>query len=271
MRGRILKTSINILLFENQKREKEVQTLYPLPLNLFLNFSKKLFTAGMTIALLQFAAPVSANSVINFSTSQAEGRTGSIPSLTVWPGMGLSLNFSGTGSRIVKAWIDDPSRLTLDFDTPLCSSEGNSRCGGATVIHLRRIHPLEFDQIPSTPTTLLTVVTEAGGARKVYYFNVSYGSGRAQYVAANINTDPRPALQQQQRLEESARARADRIERGLKIARQRDSSQQNQLVFERVETLLARVRSGMSFADALRRANLAPSVLDQLEALANLP
>jgi hypothetical protein len=35
-----------------------------------------------------------------------------------------------------------------------------------------------------------------------------------------------------------------------------------------VETLLARVRSGMSFADALRRANLAPSVLDQLEALA---
>ncbi|MBE9171122.1 hypothetical protein IQ238_27615 [Pleurocapsales cyanobacterium LEGE 06147] len=233
---------------------------------------KKGITAGMTIALLQFAAPVSANSVIDFSTSQAEGRTGSIPSLTVWPGMGLSLNFSGTGSRIVKAWLDDPSRLTLDFDTPLCSSEGNSRCGGgATVIHLRRIYPLQFAHIPSTPMTLLTVVTEVQGARKVYYFNVSYGSGRAKYVAANINTDPRPALQQQQRLEEAARARADRIERGLKIARQRDSSQQNERVFERVETLLARVRSGMSFADALRRTNLAPSVLEQLEALANLP
>jgi hypothetical protein len=77
---------------------------------------------GIIIALLQFSAPVLASSVINLSTSHAEGRSGSIPSITVWQGMGLSLNFSGTGERIVKAWLDDPSRLTLDFDSPLCSN-----------------------------------------------------------------------------------------------------------------------------------------------------
>ena len=225
--------------------------------------------ASLAAALIQFAPPALANSVINLSTSQAEGRTGSIPTLTVWQGMGLSLNFSGTGERIVKAWLDDPSRLTLDFDTPLCSGQDNSRCGaGATVIHLRRIHPLKFSYLPSTATTLLTVVAEAQGNRKVYYFRVGYGSGQAKYVAANINTDPRPALQQRQRLEQAAREKADRIERGLKVARQHNTSQQNERVFERVETLLAHVRGGMSFSEAIRRVNIAPSVLKQLEELA---
>jgi hypothetical protein len=157
--------------------------------------------------------------------------------------------------------------LTLDFDTPLCGGQGNERCGGATIIHLRRIQPLKFPHLPSTPNTLLTVVTDAQGTRKVYYFSISYGSGQAKYIAVNINTDPRPALQQRQRQEEANRTRADTIERGLQIARQQDSASRNEQVLDRVEILLAHVRGGMSFADALRRTNLSPSVLQQLEAL----
>jgi hypothetical protein len=53
----------------------------------------------------------------------------------------------------------------------------------------------------------------------------------------------------------------------LHFARQRNTSKQNEEVFERVETLLAFVRGGMSFSDALRRVNLSSSVLEQLEAL----
>ena len=81
---------------------------------------RTIIAASLAAALIQFSPPALANSAINLSTSHAEGRTGSIPTLTVWQGMGLSLNFSGTGERVVKAWLDDPSRLTLDFDTPLC-------------------------------------------------------------------------------------------------------------------------------------------------------
>jgi hypothetical protein len=229
---------------------------------------KKGICTSIIIALIPLTHPAFANSVINLSSSHAEGRTGSIPTITVWSGMGLSLNFSGTGERIVKAWLDDPSRLTLDFDTPLCSGQGNSRCGGgATIIHLRRIQPIKFDYLPATPTTLLTIVAEGQGTSKVYYFNVNYGSGRAKYVAVNINTDLRPVLQQRQHLEEADRARADRIEQGLKVARQGNASEQNQRVFDRIEILLAHVRGGMSFPDALRRVNLSPSVLDQLEGL----
>ncbi|WP_013321059.1 hypothetical protein [Gloeothece verrucosa] len=228
---------------------------------------KKAITTSLTLVLLQFTPSVMANSVLNFSSSHAEGRTGSIPSVTVWPGMGLSLNFSGTGERIVKAWLDDPSRLTLDFDTPISVPQENEGYSSTTIIHLRRIHSLKFAHLPATATTLLTVVTESGGTRNIYYFRVGYGSGQARYVAVNINSDPRPALQQRQRLEQNTLARANRIEQGLKIAQSRDTSKRNRQVFERVEILLAHVRGGMSWDDALRRTNLAPSVLLQLEAL----
>ncbi len=228
---------------------------------------QKIIIAALGLSL-QFPAVGFASSVINLSTSHAEGRSATIPSLIVWSGTGLSLNFAGTGDRIVKAWLDDPSRLTLDFDSPLCGDRGQENCAGASIIHLRRIGTLAFPRIPSTPTTLLTVVTEAPSGRKVYYFNLGYGSGRARYVAVNINSDPRPALRQARQVEDATRSRADRIERGLRIARERDNSGRNSEVLDRVETLLARVRGGMSFPDALRHFNLAPNVLDKLENLA---
>jgi hypothetical protein len=227
-----------------------------------------LFTSAI-VALLQLNMAALANTVINLSTSHAEGRSGAIPRITIWQGVGLSLNFASTGEKIVKAWLDDPSRLTLDFDVPFCGGEGQRRCsGGATIIHLRRIQGLNFSHLPATSTTLLTVVTEGQGTRKTYYFNVGYGSGRARYIAVNINPDPRPALQQRQRLEREVQARAERIERGLQIARQRNTSENNEKVFERVEILLAHVRGGMSFQEAVRRVNIAPSVLNQLESMA---
>lgn len=227
-------------------------------------------TAIGTAAVLMQITSAFAGTVINLSTSHAEGRTGAIPSLTVWSGTGLSLNFAATGERIVKAWLDDPSRLTLDFDACSSASRQDGQCGeGATVIHLRRIGQIKFANLPPTPTTLLTVVTEGQGTRKVYYFSLNYGSGRAKYIAVNVNADPRPQLQERQRQEEAVRVRTERIAQGLQIARQRHNSQQNQRVFAQVETLLAQVRGGMSFPEAIRRTNLAPSVLEQLEALAS--
>ena len=77
-----------------------------------------------------------------------------------------------------------------------------------------------------------------------------------------------PALLSERERERAAlKARAERVEQGLAIARQRNTSQKNELVFERVETLLAFVRGGMSFEEAARRVNISPSVLDQLEGL----
>lgn len=225
---------------------------------------------ALTLSLFSLTSlPSLASTVINLSSSHAEGRSGQIPSLTVWQGSGLTINFSGTDERIVKAWLDDPSRLTMDFDAPLCTGQRSANCSGvgATAIHLKRIHQLNFPQLPSTPKTLLTVVVEGTQGRKTYYFTLGYGGGTAKYIAANVNTDPRPAIREQETRETALNSRAERVERGLAIARQRNTSQKNELVFERVEMLLAFVRGGMSFPDATRRVNISPSVLHQLESL----
>jgi len=218
-------------------------------------------------SFLQLTSPVFAQSVLNISTSVAEGRTGDIPKVTVWQGTGLSLNFGSTGEHIVKAWLDDPSKLTVDFDVPICNGTCDS---GAAVIHLRRIRAMSFEHLPDSANTLLTVVTGSNQTKKVYYFRVYYGKNEpAKYIAININTDIRPALKERQRLEANTREKTERIEKGLKIAKEKSTDKNNAIVFERVENLIAHVRLGMSFSDALHLENLSPSVLEKLESLAN--
>jgi hypothetical protein len=68
----------------------------------------------------------------------------------------------------------------------------NSNCenSAANVIHLRRIKQLNIPGLPSTNKTLLTVVTEKGGQRKLYAFQVLYGSGSPEYKTLAVFADP---------------------------------------------------------------------------------
>ena len=214
-------------------------------------------------SLLLSAAPAMAIGVQNVPSSHAEGRTLAIPKLKVWAGAGLNINLAATGEKIIKVWLDDPSRLTVDFDAPL---DG----GGASIVHLRRIEGLDFDRLPSTPTTVLTVVTQGRqGQKKLYQFELGYGSGTPSYSAVNVNPDIRPQLQRQERRNQRVRQRLERIERGLALAESHNQSEKNEQVFSRVKTLMAFVRSGLSVEEAARRVNVSMSVIRQLEQFAN--
>ncbi|MEO0644617.1 MAG: hypothetical protein AAFZ17_00465 [Cyanobacteria bacterium J06650_10] len=118
--------------------------------------------AGISFFCLQEIAFASIRQV-SLETARA-----SSVSVTVQEASGLSIDFSKSGERIYKVWLDDPSKLTVDFDGPLES--------GAQVIHLRRITGLSFENLPSGNSTLLTVVTRSGGTSNVYYFDIGYGA-----------------------------------------------------------------------------------------------
>lgn len=224
-----------------------------------------------TVLALMITAPANSQAVINFSTSYAQGRSGTIPTLAVWQGNGLTINFIATNERVIKAWLDDPSRLVIDFDTPLSERGDRGTSIGASAIHLRRIEKVKFPHLPSSPSTLLTVITESEQGRNLYYFRLTYGNGQPKYIAANINPDLRPLLQQQKQNQDAIELKASRIERGLSLARQRNNSPKNQVVFDRVETFLAYIRGGTPVSTALTRTNLSPSVIDQLERLGGNP
>lgn len=133
-------------------------------------------------------SPLLAASVRTIGVGEARGEAGRIPTLTIWEETGLNINFIPTGEVVKKVWLDDPSRLGVDFDGTLCASEAeNCSDTGATVIHLRRINPIKFPQLPKTQATLLSVVTQGeDGAKNLYQFHVTYGQGKAQYATVNI-------------------------------------------------------------------------------------
>ena len=216
------------------------------------------------LCLTCLANPSLAIEVNNMSSSQAEGRTGDIPRLQVWPGAGLNLNFVAMGEYIYKVWLDDPSRITIDFDLPIDT-------GQAQIVHLRRIEGLEFDYLPATASTILTVVAQTRqGQRKIYQFQIGYGSAKPRYASVNINPDPRPQLRQVQARRQLQQRQIEQLEQGLAIAMAHNQSSQNEQVFSRVETMLSFMRSGMTAEVAAKRVNLSLSVIKQLEQLAIL-
>jgi hypothetical protein len=113
---------------------------------------------------------------------QAQGRN-KLFSVKVWPGYGLNISFIGTGEAIIKAWLDDPSRVAMDLD---------ALKSAASVVHLRRI---KVDQdVPLMPSqdgsTLLTVITECGSGRKLYQIRVLPAVGTPEYFTVNVGAAP---------------------------------------------------------------------------------
>ncbi|GAP99619.1 hypothetical protein [Leptolyngbya sp. NIES-2104] len=143
-----------------------------------------------TLFLVQIA---NATVVRNVSSDQAQGITGEAISVDVAPGVGLNISFIQTGEFVKKAWIDDPSRITLSFDGTLCQtiSQGQecSSDQGATVVHLRQIRPIDFPDLPrsSTNGTLLTLITEGTEGRKLYQFRVRPVAREPKYTTIAVS------------------------------------------------------------------------------------
>ncbi len=148
-----------------------------------------LLSVGVTFAPYSVLA-LSARTV---SVEEAQGISGSVITLEVAPGYGLNINLIPTGEVVKKAWIDDPSRITLSFDGNLCQGATEQQCNneGATVIHLRQIQPIAFPNLPRSPGggTLLTLITEGSQGRKIYQFKVMPVSGTPKYTVLNVSSD----------------------------------------------------------------------------------
>jgi hypothetical protein len=170
-----------------------------------ITFMKVLLAASV---VLPFAVPTALRAQVDSTfSSRAQGLNGPLPTIKVWSGSGVNLSFIPTGETIVKVWLDDPSKVTLDFDSPLCGSgsgQGNCKGGsGATVVHLRQIYGIKFPNLPQTKATLLSVITQdSGGQRKLNQFRVVMASGAPKYAAFLVYPDTKkaPTLQVRDRI-----------------------------------------------------------------------
>ncbi|MBD2060586.1 hypothetical protein H6F88_32090 [Oculatella sp. FACHB-28] len=199
-----------------------------------------------------FAVPV----VRPISQSIAQGLSGSGASVTVWAGSGTNIDFTRTGEVIQRVWIDDPHAVTVDFDAPL---DGQ---GGANIVHLRRVTGFHFPNLPETPTTLLTVVTQSAAGRKTYLFEVRYGSGTPQYATLAVTPDSEASGGVA--ISHNRTANWNDVERGLERAIAQGLISSTSPVTLRVQNFITLVRNGMPMQQAISEANISVAVISRL-------
>jgi hypothetical protein len=114
--------------------------------------------------------------------------------IALYSGHSTTLNFRVVNEKVQRVWLDDPSQVTVDFDDVNCRSQ-EQPCA-AQVIHLRRIKRLKFDDLPTTSSTSLTVVTDKG----IHQFQLSFPmSGKPTSTIVNIAPDPEAKAQSSRR------------------------------------------------------------------------
>lgn len=112
------------------------------------------------------------------------------PVVKVWAGSGTNINFLAAGETITRAWLDDPSMVTLDFDRSLCAPEAQGcTTGRPSIVHLRWIEGIELSHLPSADSTLLTVMTQTpNGEERLYAFRIERSSGQPEYHTVEMPT-----------------------------------------------------------------------------------
>lgn len=180
-------------------------------------------------------------------------RASNVP-ITVQEASGISIDFSKSGERVYKVWLDDPSKLTVDFDGPLES--------GAQVIHLRRITGLSFENLPSGHSTLLTVVTRSGNTSNVYYFNIGYGA--TDVTGISIVPATSSTLADSAGSAEMEPVELEMVRLGLQDAISNNVISPESPVIERVEQFLTASATGTAQRIAANEAELPWSVINRL-------
>ena len=141
-----------------------------------------LLSTAVLVALFTPSGQATANMIRTFEAAAIEA--GDYPSLTVWPGAGLTINLTEINESVKQIWLDDPSKVTLDYAGELCA---NPCQGGVQVVHLKRINNVHFPNLPATPQTTLTVVTVSPQGERVYKFFITYGTGHPSYLSVNLS------------------------------------------------------------------------------------
>jgi hypothetical protein len=153
-----------------------------------------------------------------------------------------------------KAWIDDPSKVTLDFDDVACLNAESDRPCNASVIHLRRIHPLYFPGLPTTTTTGLTVVTD----RDIYQFRLSFPKSPTIDVPSG-----RPMTASTKKFAAQA-SDSQALGRGLQVALSQHLITPGDELWQRLEMLLKLLRNGTSTVDAAQQVGVSQVLLQRL-------
>jgi hypothetical protein len=218
---------------------------------------------GIVLLILGWSIPGRAQSIRRLSVSEARGDR-QIASLELHQGHSITLNFRYLNEFVRRIWLDNPSQVTLDFDDPGCAALGAPGECAATMIHLRRIHPLNFPNLSPTEATILTVLTD----QALYKFRLSFPqSGSPTYYTVEVVPDATVAVTPESAAQPGSFSNIQHIERGLAIAHSRNLIAEQDELWNRLQRFLNAVRQGVSIPDASQQAGVSQALIHRLAEL----
>lgn len=131
------------------------------------------------------------------TVSQATGSLvgGVTTSISISPKQSLNISFIKTGEIIKKVWLGNPSKLVMDYDSPLCKDGAKDSDCGATVINIRQLAkpiPIEMNLPKSAKgdtTSLSIITTNPKGLRNLYQFQLFLNARSPAYSILEVVPD----------------------------------------------------------------------------------
>ncbi len=237
----------------------------------------KLPLTGLILSLaltVSFKESAFANSVLRLTREQASGVGAAPTNIKVAPGAGVNIMVP-PGEIIQKAWLDNPAFVTLDADG--CMSGLAKKCEAnrpATVVHLKLIERLNFEGLPASFHSLLTLVSNGSGGSQVYLFKI-HPSDKVGYYTVQIIEQTAPTVTRGNlaptisttTLPSASTISIGGIERGIKVAVQRSLLISGSQLWNRINDFLSRIKAGQSPEMAMRAAGISQDLVIKLQQL----
>ena len=224
---------------------------------------------------LKLAPTASALQVLELQLSQLQGNN--LPTLSVPRGHSITLSFIDAGHRIQSVWLDDPSRLVFNTDTPLCSQPNQRDCGSASVIRIRQLTDgIDFpanavNQFPgasSGHSTVMTLVATDGQNQPVMYSVVLNVVPQSTTTYATIRVVPDKPYEPPGIVRRQVQTRLTEIRRGLQHAQQQQLMDTQHPEWSKLQTFLSLASTGnLSLNDAIAQSGVSRDLIDRLTSM----
>jgi hypothetical protein len=239
-----------------------------------------LSAVGTTLGIGFHARPAQAQTAVqSVSTQNAQGtyETG-VQRIVLGTTQGVNLSFIRTGETIQRVWLDDPSRVVVDFDGCLSSalseaSQCQSNSAGTTIVHIRQLS--ERINFPSQAVSgngrisLLTVVTNSTSGRKIYQFQLVLQGGAPPHSLIEIIPSPAPTPAQLVSISQEYQQTVLRqLSQGLASAEASGLVDRTSPAYAQLQSCIALMQQGTAFAEAMQQSNVPSALVDQIRGLA---
>jgi len=239
-------------------------------------------TPLLTVPLTARPSLAEKAAVLRVSAETAEGTTQTGMLRLVLGTEGLNLSFLKLNESIQKVWLDNPSRVVIDFDGCLAGgglggsqSGASASCSGASIIRLRQLpQAIDFPKgiFADGNSTQLTVITTAGSTRKVYQFQLVLAGGQPPYSLVEIMPSPPPAAAQLVSVSQEYQQTVLRqLSQGLAIAESKQVLDKQSSAYQQVVATIVLMQGGKPFAEALKQTGVPTALVDRLRGFGSAP